>query len=51
MGTDFGFGWDSLLVKKFGDHFSATAMFGYFDSNDARYLSATKASIQLDYTF
>lgn len=51
VGTDFGFGWDSLLVKKFDDHFSATAMVGYFDSNDARYLSATKASIQLDYTF
>ncbi|MEK6231582.1 MAG: hypothetical protein N2A42_06995 [Luteolibacter sp.] len=51
VGTDFGFGWDSLLVKKFNDHFSATAMLGYFDSNDARYLSATKATIQLDYTF
>jgi len=51
VGTDFGFGWDSLLVKKFSEHLSATAMVGYFDSNDARYLSATKASIQLDYTF
>jgi len=51
VGTEFGFGWDSLLVKKFDEHFSATAMVGYFDSDAARYLSATKASIQLDYTF
>ncbi|MEO8617004.1 MAG: hypothetical protein ABI600_17825 [Luteolibacter sp.] len=51
IGTQFGFGWDSLLVKKFNDHFSATAMLGYFDSNDSLYLSATKASIQIDYTF
>ncbi len=51
ISTDFGFGFDSLLVKKFNDSFSATAMLGYFDSNDERYLSATKASIQLDYNF
>ncbi len=51
VGTQFGFGWDSLLAKKFNDHFSATAMLGYFDSNDSRYLSATKASLQIDYTF
>ncbi len=49
--TSFGFGFDSLLVKKFDDHFTATAMLGYFDTNDARYASATKASVQLDYTF
>lgn len=51
VSTDFGFGWDSQLVKKFDDHFSATAKLGYFDSSDPLYLSATKASIQLDYTF
>ena len=51
VGTQFGFGWDSLLVKKFNDHFSATAMLGYFDSNDSLYLSATKASFQIDCTF
>jgi len=51
VGTQLGFGWDSLLVKKFNDHFSATAMLGYFDSNDSRYLSATKASFQIDCTF
>lgn len=51
VGTDFGFGVDSLLVKKFNDQFSATAMLGYFDSSDKLYQSATKASIQLDYTF
>lgn len=51
LGTSFGFGWDSLLTKKFNDHFSANAMLGYFDSNDIRYRSATRASIQLDYTY
>lgn len=51
VSADFGFGWDSLLMKKFDDHFSATAMLGYFDSNDSRYLPATKASIQIDYAF
>lgn len=51
VGTQFGFGWDSLLVKKFDDHFSATAMLGYFDSNDSLYLSATKSTFQIDCTF
>ncbi len=51
IGSQFGLGWDSLLVKKFNDHFSATAMLGYFDSNDARYLSATKATFEIDCTF
>ena len=51
VSSNFGFGVDSLLVKNFNDHLSATAMLGYFDSNDTRYLSATKASVQLDYHF
>ena len=51
VGTSFGFGWDSLLTKKFNEHFSATAMIGYFDSHDARYLSGTKASFQIDCSF
>ena len=51
IGTGFGIGWDSLLVRKFNEHFTATAVLGYFDSNNPLYLSATRASIQLDYTF
>lgn len=51
VGTSFGFGWDSMLVKKLNEHFSATAKLGYFDSNDARYLSATRASFQIDCSF
>lgn len=51
VGTSFGFGWDSLLTKKFDEHFSATAMLGYFDSHDPRYLSATKLSFQIDCSF
>ena len=51
LGTSIGFGFDSLLVKKFNEHFSSTAMLGYFDSSDARYLDTTRFSLQLDYSF
>jgi hypothetical protein len=51
VGSEFGYGVDSLITKKFNDQLSATAMIGYFDSNDKLYTSAVQTSIQLDYTF
>ncbi|WP_265595152.1 hypothetical protein [Haloferula sp. BvORR071] len=51
ISDNFGFGFDSVLTKKFDDHFTAIAKLGYFDTNDALYLSTTRASIELDYTF
>jgi Alginate export len=50
-----GFGYDSVLAKKFDDHFTAIAKLGYFDSaNESKvngYATTTRVSLQLDYTF
>ena len=51
ISTDLGFGFDSVLTKKFDDHFTAIAKLGYFDSGDRIYLDTTRASIELNYTF
>ncbi len=48
---DLGFGFDSVLTKKFDDHFTAIAKLGYFDSSDTLYLDTTRASVELNYTF
>ena len=57
-----GYGWeyDSVLTKKFDDHFTAIAKFAYFDSDGDDYTSnavadslpdATRVSIELNYAF
>lgn len=46
-----GFGFDSVLAKKFDDHFTAIGKLGYFDSSDALYKSTTRVSVELNYTF
>jgi hypothetical protein len=57
-----GYGWeyDSVLTKKFDDHFTAIAKFAYFDSEGDTYIGkggttslpdATRVSIELNYTF
>lgn len=51
IGNDLGFGFDSVLAKKFDDHFTAIAKLGYFDTSDALYKSTTRASVELNYTF
>ena len=51
ISTDLGFGFDSVLAKKFDDHFTAFAKLGYFDTSDALYKSTTRASVELNYTF
>ena len=51
ISNDLGFGFDSVLTKKFDDHFTAIAKLGYFDSEDRIYLDTTRASIELNYTF
>lgn len=49
--TDLGFGFDSVLTKKFDDHFTGIFKLGYYDSNDSIYSSTTRASLELDYSF
>jgi hypothetical protein len=51
LGTNLGFGFDSVLTKKFDDHFTAIFKLGYFDTNDKQYVSTTRASMEVDYTF
>lgn len=51
LGTDLGFGFDSVLTKKFDDHFTAILKVATFESNDAQYVSTTRASFEVDYTF
>jgi hypothetical protein len=57
-----GYGWeyDSVLTKKFDDHFTAIAKFAYFDSQGDVYVNnkagaglpdANRFSIELNYTF
>ena len=54
-----GYGWeyDSVLTKKFDDHFTAIAKFAYFDSEGDAYTGpsalpdATRVSVELNYTF
>jgi hypothetical protein len=60
--TDFDYGWeyDAVLSKKFGDHLLAIAKFAWFDSdgpsgnpktpNPAPF-DTTRASVELNYTF
>jgi hypothetical protein len=51
ISNNLGFGFDSVLAKKFDDHFTAIAKLGYFDTSDALYKSTTRASVELNYTF
>lgn len=54
-----GYGWeyDSVLVKKFDDHFTAIAKVAFFESEGDAYAAglplpdATRCSIELNYTF
>jgi hypothetical protein len=51
ISEDLGFGFDSVLAKKFDDHFTAIGKLGYFDTSDKLYKSTTRVSVELNYTF
>jgi hypothetical protein len=51
ISDDLGFGFDSVLMKKFDDHITGIFKLGYFDSADSQYLSTTRASVELNYAF
>jgi hypothetical protein len=51
ISDDLGFGIDSVLTKKFDDHFTGIFKLGYHDSNDSFYLTTTRASVELNYAF
>lgn len=51
ISNNLGFGFDSVLAKKFDDHFTAIGKLGYFDTSDALYKSTVRASVELNYTF
>ena len=57
ISTGYGWEYDSVLVKKFDENFSALAKFAYFDGGSDPFAGAavladtTRFSIQLDYKF
>lgn len=63
ISTNYGWEYDSVLVKKFNDNFSALAKFAIFESEGDPYITkqfnkkqvglpdTTRFSVQLDYTF
>ncbi len=60
LGSGYGWEYDSVLTKKFDDHFTAIAKFAYFDSDGDDYTNnaiadslpdATRVSVELNYTF
>jgi hypothetical protein len=57
ISTGYGWEFDSVLVKKFDDHFTAIAKFAHFESEGDAYAGAaplpvtTRVSIELNYTF
>jgi hypothetical protein len=60
IGSGYGWEYDSVLVKKFDEHFTALAKFAFFDSEGGDYTAnavadslpdATRVSVELNYTF
>jgi hypothetical protein len=61
IGSNYGWEYDSVLMKKFDDHFTALAKFAIFDSGGGDYTAnntmadslpdATRFSIELNYVF
>lgn len=60
IGSGYGWEYDSVLMKKFDDHFTAIAKFAFFDSDGGDYTAnavadslpdATRVSVELNYTF
>lgn len=60
LSADYGWEYDSVLTKKFDEHFTAIAKFAYFDSDGGDYTAnaiadslpdATRVSVELNYTF
>lgn len=57
LGSGYGWEYDSVLTKKFDDHFTAIAKFALFESEGDIYTGksalpdATRVSVELNYTF
>jgi len=57
ISTGYGWEFDSVLAKKFDDHFTAIVKFAQFESDGHSYTAtaplptATRFSVELDYTF
>lgn len=60
IGSGYGWEYDSVLAKKFDDHFTAIAKVAFFDSDGGDYTNnavadslpdATRVSVELNYTF
>lgn len=60
IGSGYGWEYDSVLAKKFDDHFTAIAKVAFFDSDGDDYTAnavadslpdATRVSVELNYTF
>lgn len=57
ISTGYGWEYNSVLVKKFDDHFTALAKFAYFEAGEDRFAGksklrdTTRFSVEVDYTF
>lgn len=57
ISTGYGFEYDSVLIKKFDDNFTAIAKFAYFESEGDPFVGAAalpdigRVSVELDYKF
>lgn len=52
LSTDLGWEIDSVLTKKFDDHFTAILKLACFETEDrAKYPTTTRVSFEVDYTF
>ncbi len=58
ISADYGWEFDSVLAKKFDDHFLAIAKLAYFDAGSDPFIGSgsglpdtTRFSIELNYTF
>lgn len=51
ISNNLGWGYDSVLTKKFDDHFTAIAKLGTFETEDKQYMTTTRASVELNYSF
>jgi hypothetical protein len=57
IAADYGWEYNSTLAKKFNDHFSAIAMFAWFNSEGDGFVGAvpspdtTRFTVELSYVF
>ncbi|MCF7730355.1 MAG: hypothetical protein K9N23_01655 [Akkermansiaceae bacterium] len=51
LDASLGWEYDTMLLKKFDEHFTGILKVATFDSDDKRYQTTTRASVELNYVF